>query len=1852
MNPVNCFSTKLKLLFLFYLLIIGNGQLSAGNNFNSFTIPKLGSNGLSLPINAPCENCEEVIEKRAGDTRSFHERKNGAQYIYLQKSLGNINYLVDGKWQPISPYLKPSQNPKIFIADEQPNKLAVQLDPLQIKIESSSLHWITFAEDLVLYLQNKKGERIPLGKPSKDNFTVGDEGVKFYNYYEGIDLEIIIKEGQAKTNFIINKKLKHLEGEWLVISNKLQLANDLNIVMANGTDYASNFDAEYIIQNSTQTTYFALAKNYAYDAGSNPTSTIPLTASVKQNIQEIFIPLQWLKSKERVFPITLDPLVTATNNLPQASITGSRYDAVCFSTGCAYNLVVPSPAGVTITDVQYSFEYEALNICRLINGGYSITYGGCRSPVAGAHGCGTNTIGTCAAINSSIMGDILGCIPAPACASYNMNFSMRLYRCTNDPTAGCNSNCIRASSAWIMTVIGRTLEQNFISNPPPVCQGSNANLSCIAQYGVPGYNYTWNPGGMVGSNVATIINAPTQFIVDITDACGNTTADTVNVGIIPNTNPGFTINPINACAGAPVTLTGLGSAAASSYNWSVPGSVTPLVAATQSLVTSYNLPGGYFVFLNFVENGCTFSLQQPISVVSSLPASVSISSTNVNFCSGTPIVFIANPNNGGTAPTYSWAINGTTIIGASNDTITIPSLNNGDIVSVNMTSNSPCANPTTATSQVIVSITPSVVPTVNIVASPAGSVCAGTAVSYTANIGNGGSIPNYQWQLNGTNVGSNTNTFTATVNNGDIISVTLLSNATCASPQNATAQIIANVIAPVTPTVAISANPGLSICSGTAVTFSAAITNGGAAPNYQWQLNGVNVGMNANTFTTAVLTNGDVVSVTLTSSLGCTSIATANASVVVSVNAALVPSVLINLNSPTTICSGTNVNFTAAPTNGGTAPTFQWTLNGVNVGSNLSTYSNNSLNNGDVIGVLVTSSASCAVPVQCSTTVTMTVNPLQVPAVSINALPSIAICNGTNVNFSATPVNGGVNPTYQWQVNGVNVGVNSNQFSSSTLTNGAIVSVSMSSSEACPNPATANAQVIMAVTNPVTPSVNLTSLPGNNICAGETISFNASGINAGTTPIYQWTVNGIAVGANQNTFSTSTLNNGDIVGINLTSSLGCVSTTSAFDSETITVNTTIIPQVNILTNSTSGTCENALVVLTADTTMSWPNANIWWYLNGVYLDSGQVIQGNFSNSDQLVVHYQIPSLGCIDSTNTRDTLVLSLQPTITPSVAVSVVNTGTLCENDTIILFATPINGGLSPSYQWSLNNQTLPINNDTISFLNLNNQDTVSVTMISSENCATPASVSALTIISISPTLNPNLSVSTTSNDTICVGIPILLNTTISDSGAVNLINWYENNLLVGTGPNYVANPSAGLFNIQAILNTTGGCLSMNADTASIQFFILASIVPTLSFASPDTVCAGDTLQLLSITTNAGVNPIYSWTINGSSIGANNDTLIWIAITGNQQIGVSLISSLSCAVDTPQVIENLVVLPLVNPSVSINGFNNDTICIGSILNLNMQVGQVSNYTSQWLLNGIQVASGMNFSSANISNNAVISAVINTTDQCAIASSDTATIGPILIFPPLQVLLNGNTTICKGTTASLVANVNGGNGGPYSYSWNNGLLNSNNHTVSPNFTTSYQVSVTDNCTVLPATSIALVTVLPTPDANFNYELLSNDGFNNIVQFINTSTSGQVLSWDFGDGDTASILNPVHEYEQPGTYQTTLVQKNANGCIDSITYTVLIKEDVALFIPDAFTPNNDGINDDFLPIVRGIKNFRFTIFDRYGNVIFSGTEKKSWNGLYQNDGAAAPAGIYVVKIDDINDDRISAKKLASWFVLLR
>ena len=173
------------------------------------------------------------------------------------------------------------------------------------------------------------------------------------------------------------------------------------------------------------------------------------------------------------------------------------------------------------------------------------------------------------------------------------------------------------------------------------------------------------------------------------------------------------------------------------------------------------------------------------------------------------------------------------------------------------------------------------------------------------------------------------------------------------------------------------------------------------------------------------------------------------------------------------------------------------------------------------------------------------------------------LCGGKEAYFSVIAVDGGTNPSYQWKVNGTNVGANQSSYSTTTLQNNDVVSCELTSNATCVNSPVANASVTVTVTTPTVLSVTIAT-ENLIVCAGDSVTLIATGLNITSQyPYYNWTFNGDTIqGGNSGQLSGATLTHIPLVSgmyvCNLSDGEGCHTTSDSAQSNSITV--TVLPQ--------------------------------------------------------------------------------------------------------------------------------------------------------------------------------------------------------------------------------------------------------------------------------------------------------------------------------------------------------------------------------------------------------------------------------------------------------------------------------------------------------------------------------------------------------------------------------------------------------------------------------------------------------------------------------------------------------------------
>jgi gliding motility-associated-like protein len=229
--------------------------------------------------------------------------------------------------------------------------------------------------------------------------------------------------------------------------------------------------------------------------------------------------------------------------------------------------------------------------------------------------------------------------------------------------------------------------------------------------------------------------------------------------------------------------------------------------------------------------------------------------------------------------------------------------------------------------------------------------------------------------------------------------------------------------------------------------------------------------------------------------------------------------------------------------------------------------------------------------------------------------------------------------------------------------------------------------------------------------------------------------------------------------------------------------------------------------------------------------------------------------------------------------------------------------------------------------------------------------------------------------------------------------------------------------------------------------------------------------------------------------------------------------------------------------------------------------------------------------------------------------------------------------ICNKSNGTATADATGGMGN-YTYLWNTGAITEIDTGLTQG---NYTVTVSDGgCTALATVQVGET---PGPTAAFMPQPQILTILYGPVFFIDNSTdnSTAIIDWQWNFGDNTGfgyIPDPTHLYSDTGTYLVTLIVTDKNGCKDTTSDTVKVKDIFTFYIPNAFTPNNGMLNNYFYP--QGINvdptSFDMAIYDRWGNQMFHTTEwmanrSAGWNGTKNNSGAFSDAvtDVYVYRI---------------------
>jgi gliding motility-associated-like protein len=439
---------------------------------------------------------------------------------------------------------------------------------------------------------------------------------------------------------------------------------------------------------------------------------------------------------------------------------------------------------------------------------------------------------------------------------------------------------------------------------------------------------------------------------------------------------------------------------------------------------------------------------------------------------------------------------------------------------------------------------------------------------------------------------------------------------------------------------------------------------------------------------------------------------------------------------------------------------------------------------------------------------------------------------------------------------------------------------------------------------------------------------------------------------------------------------------------------------------------------------------------------------------------------------------------------------------------------------------------------------------------------------------------------------------------------------------------------NYTATITDASGCQSFQL----ISIFEPTALTVTIPPTNP--ICQGGT-TILSALAQGGTSPFqYQWN-TGSA--ASSITVMPVSAT---LYSVTVVDANGCTA-VPAITQVTVALPL-----SLTATYPASVCEGTQVQVQLTAsGGDGSYSYQW-------SNGMSGASNFVTVTNPLQFTTTVTDGCGSPQAQVQVTIAMVTAPVLNVSLDPQKG-CQPFTA-FFAIPNGPQPG-ISYRWDFG-----DGTFSTQSSTSHQYTIpgvffvslsafpsgAPSCSTL-VNFTAPVTVLPVPEARFAYTPQIPTVNQPEVRFDDRSYLASSWRWSFGDNSPEeNIPDPVHTYRGSGTYPVRLDVATTEGCTDSAVQVVEVVEEMQFYIPNAFTADDNGVNDAFQVVGIGYTSYEVQIFDRWGKMVHeSRNGSAAWDGNDSKTGSVLPQGLYICKIT-MHDTRGNSITKFSHVTLLR
>ncbi|MEO7523436.1 MAG: gliding motility-associated C-terminal domain-containing protein [Ferruginibacter sp.] len=510
-----------------------------------------------------------------------------------------------------------------------------------------------------------------------------------------------------------------------------------------------------------------------------------------------------------------------------------------------------------------------------------------------------------------------------------------------------------------------------------------------------------------------------------------------------------------------------------------------------------------------------------------------------------------------------------------------------------------------------------------------------------------------------------------------------------------------------------------------------------------------------------------------------------------------------------------------------------------------------------------------------------------------------------------------------------------------------------------------------------------------------------------------------------------------------------------------------------------------------------------------------------------------------------------------------------------------------------------------------------------------------------------PEVTITTTSEN-ICEGTPATFNATVKNEGSNGIFNWKKNTVNAGvTTADYTA---SDLHENDIITcDYTSKTLCGNDTTISSPQFtvhVIKTVKPQVSVANVDTLlCQGVLTTFTTESFYGNAIPFYQWLVNGKPVGTNNPIYITDSLTNGSEVRCVLTTVTPGCSGTQSTtgLLSIYVYPMVHPAIKIAPSSSD-VCRGETVNFTATANGGAYPSFVWEINGQPTGdTSTSFSTSSLNDGDYVSCTVTIDPDTRCSSGKNASSNEVTIhvkdFQLPTIMINSpNLAVCTGGEVAFTSSAtNTGNYTYYKWTVNDKPVSAYSPVFSFNqfadgdkvqciLTTNIPgcqqpATALSNTKTVTVNQAPIITVMPESIIIFSGETAEfKASVSNMPSAILWQPSGAVAAPQ--SLATATI---------PLVHDTTLLLSvtDVNGCTSGKTVTVKVLR--KLYMPTAFTPNNDGLNDVFrLPPDATIDLKEFAVFDRWGNKIFKTSDlSRGWDG--SNAGLPLDAGIYIYLI---------------------